>query len=450
MDDVGKKLLALIEDDFQALCDKDGQIQRLLDKMAKGEATMEDARQYSKRTGELLAKVYKQHITDEALPHAHMTWEIAQEAVQKTLITLYHLNTKAAMEAVKTQNEALGIHIKAQKPPLNTDRLDGIKRRLINAPIFSDVAWLLDEPVVNYSMSVVDDTVKTNADFQAKAGLGVKIIRTTTSKKPCDWCKRLAGTYDYADVNKGSHDVWKRHSHCYCRIEYVSEKDRHVVQNYRKDENKAKIADRKAVQRPDDRAPEKVEKRKEIVGAKAYPVDKMKLPPPLQHKYLAPIMRYKGGESYVINDIHRKTDSLNDMDRNMRQLINELDESLKKIPYYEGALVRTVNFLDKVNSKEMVKQFIDNFGIDDEVVFVSFTSMSKKDGYDTDAQVKIYIEHSTKSRDISRVMEEVLNMRDEEQEVLYERNTVFKTIMKAQDDKGVWHIVLEEVEENGE
>ena len=104
MDDVGKKLLALIEDDFQALCDKDGQIQRLLDKMAKGEATMEDARQYSKRTGELLAKVYKQHITDEALPHAHMTWEIAQEAVQKTLITLYHLNTKAAMEAVKTQN----------------------------------------------------------------------------------------------------------------------------------------------------------------------------------------------------------------------------------------------------------------------------------------------------------------------------------------------------------
>ena len=161
-------------------------------------------------------------------------------------------------------------------------------------------------------------------------------------------------------------------------------------------------------------------------------------------------MRYKGGESYVINDILRKTDSLNDMDRNMRQLINELDESLKKIPYYEGALVRTVNFLDKVNSIEMVKQFIDNFGIDDEVVFVSFTSMSKKDGYDTDAQVKIYIEHSTKSRDISRVMEEVLNMRDEEQEVLYERNTVFKTIMKAQDDKGVWHIVLEEVEENGE
>lgn len=96
------------------------------------------------------------------------------------------------------------------------------------------------------------------------------------------------------------------------------------------------------------------------------------------------------------------------------------------------------------------KQFIDNFGIDDEVVFVLFASMSKKDGYDTDAQVKIYIEHSTKSRDISRVMEEVLNMRDEEQEVLYERNTVFKTIMKAQDDKGVWHIVLEEVEENGE
>lgn len=40
------------------------------------------------------------------------------------------------------------------------------------------MAFMLDRPVVNFTRAVLDDAVEVNADFQAKAGLDVKIVRT--------------------------------------------------------------------------------------------------------------------------------------------------------------------------------------------------------------------------------------------------------------------------------
>lgn len=70
--------------------------------------------------------------------------------------------------------------------------------------------------MVNFSQSVVDDTVKANADFQYKAGLKPKIIRTEAGNC-CDWCKGLAGVYAYPDVLK---DVYRRHRFCWCTVDY--------------------------------------------------------------------------------------------------------------------------------------------------------------------------------------------------------------------------------------
>lgn len=103
--------------------------------------------------------------------------------------------------------------------------------------------------------------LEVNADF---AGLDVKIVRTTTGRETCDWCKRLAGTYDYEDVRHG-HDVWKRHLDCDCKIEHVSAKGREVVQNYKRS-NREQIEARKQLEAPNDRAPEKIEARKQVVG----------------------------------------------------------------------------------------------------------------------------------------------------------------------------------------
>lgn len=100
--------------------------------------------------------------------------------------------------------------------------------------------------------------------FARERDVCVKIVRTTTGRETCDWCKRLAGTYDYEDVRHG-HDVWKRHLDCDCKIEHVSAKGREVVQNYKRS-NREQIEARKQLEAPNDRTPEKIEARKQVVG----------------------------------------------------------------------------------------------------------------------------------------------------------------------------------------
>ncbi|WP_205422898.1 hypothetical protein [Granulicatella sp. zg-ZJ] len=49
-----------------------------------------------------------------------------------------------------------------------------------------------------------------------KHGLSPKIIRTHTGNC-CDWCRNLAGVYDYPKVPK---DVYRRHGNCRCTVDY--------------------------------------------------------------------------------------------------------------------------------------------------------------------------------------------------------------------------------------
>ena len=270
--DIGIELLQKVTESFQKAYNEDVSIKVLEKRLKANKAHYEDAARYSERVGELLAEAYSKVVTSEALPGGVMTWEIAQEVIQKPLIENYRRAATASVDYIAAENKRRGIGLKAQKPRPDFERLDGIKRKLVDAEKFDDVAFMLDRPVVNFTRAVLDDAVEVNADFQAKAGLDVKIVRTTTGRETCDWCKRLAGTYDYEDVRHG-HDVWKRHLDCDCKIEHVSVKGREVVQNYRKSvtarENSEKIKERKAIEPPDDRAPEKIETRKATVGVVA-------------------------------------------------------------------------------------------------------------------------------------------------------------------------------------
>lgn len=49
-----------------------------------------------------------------------------------------------------------------------------------------------------------------------KAGLQPRIIRKATGTC-CEWCKNLAGTYDYPVENE---DVYRRHERCRCTVDY--------------------------------------------------------------------------------------------------------------------------------------------------------------------------------------------------------------------------------------
>lgn len=109
------------------------------------------------------------------------------------------------------------ISLKAIKPELNQDRIDGIVNKISEYEDFKEGKWLLEEPIKNFTQSIVDDTIKTNADFQYKSGLTPKIVRKEVGTC-CDWCKEVVGTYEYPDVPK---DVYRRHRFCKCTVDYL-------------------------------------------------------------------------------------------------------------------------------------------------------------------------------------------------------------------------------------
>ena len=106
---------------------------------------------------------------------------------------------------------------------MSVERIEGLINKMSAADDYDSVSWLLGNPVENISLSVVDDTIKNNADFQRKAGLDGSVTRYTepTGNWPCKWCRDLAGTYPIDDYPK---EMFMRHEKCRCIIEWDNKK----------------------------------------------------------------------------------------------------------------------------------------------------------------------------------------------------------------------------------
>ena len=245
MVDIGADLALKVTEAFQKLYEDDIAIKVLTKRLEGNKAKLDDAHRYSMRVGELLAQVYRDEISGDVLPDGKMYWNIANKVVKEPLENNYKLAVEASMKAIEAQNKAKGIGLKVVRPKLAADRLKGLIDKVSDAEKYDDVAFALDRPVANFTAKACDDTVQANANFQSEAGLSVKVVRTPRGAHTCDWCKSVAGSYDYSKVKNG-HDVWRRHADCDCLIEFVSDKGREVVRNYRLS-NKAKITEREAL-----------------------------------------------------------------------------------------------------------------------------------------------------------------------------------------------------------
>lgn len=163
-----------------------------------------------------MADAFGSEIAPGVLPDDKMYYNIAKRIIGPSLQYNYDLVGDYARDVQTLLNEQAGLSIKGIKPEINQDRIAGIINKISDYETIDQGKWLLDEPVVNFSQSVVDDTIKANADFQYKAGLKPKIIRTEAGNC-CDWCKGLAGVYAYPDVPK---DVYRRYRFCRCTVDY--------------------------------------------------------------------------------------------------------------------------------------------------------------------------------------------------------------------------------------
>lgn len=209
-----------IKDEFAKRCQADKEISSLLARIQSGSGSYEDASEASKLLGSELSEIYTAKMKDAYGVNMPADTAEIDSVLRQTLKHDYDTITELSKTTQKGLNKAAGINMNAVVPEYNAGRTEGIITRVNEFSRRDPDAALheLRNNIVNYSMSVVDDSVKANAEYQFKSGLVPKITRKMQGFHPCKWCQSLSGTYEYPDVPD---DVYRRHQNCYCTVVYT-------------------------------------------------------------------------------------------------------------------------------------------------------------------------------------------------------------------------------------
>ena len=215
-DDVLPELLKEVQAKFEIEFGKSKVVEDSFKKLKAKKATYSTANNFAIEVGEILARALQSVVTADRLPDGKMYYNIAKRLLEPVLGNNYKTVADYAVKVQSNLNKKAKIGLNAKKPFLNQDRINGFIDRLSYEDDFNKAKWLLGEPVVNFTQAVIDDTIKTNAEFQYSAGLNPTIERRTFGQC-CKWCESLSGTYNYPHVPE---DFYHRHQRCRCTIEY--------------------------------------------------------------------------------------------------------------------------------------------------------------------------------------------------------------------------------------
>lgn len=217
--DIVPELLEQLQESFSMKLDNDEKLKKYIFDLEDESVDYQDANEYAIRVGELLGEVFEENIDSSALPDGKMYYNIAKRILNPLLKEDYDNISSFCEKTQAILNSKADINIKAILPDLNQDRINGLIDVVSEADKFEDAANMLMESFVNFSQSIVDDSIKKNADFHYKTGFRPKIVRRS-SGNCCEWCSKLVGTYDYEEVKDTGNDVFRRHQNCRCIVIY--------------------------------------------------------------------------------------------------------------------------------------------------------------------------------------------------------------------------------------
>lgn len=143
------------------------------------------------------------------------------------------------------------------------------------------------------------------------------------------------------------------------------------------------------------------------------------------------VIRYVSPDSYVLNDKLRRG-ALSELTEFERQWMKKIDNALEKLPFYEGYLNRSLYF----HFEEDARNFYDSMVVGEEYIPEQYLSTTKREVYNEDGQVQIYIPDAKKGKDLGE-------FNDMEKEVLYPIGSKFRITNKEQKDNK-YYIYLEE------
>lgn len=206
-------VLGKVIQDFELLYSKNKKVKEFLDSLINNNSNYKTLNGYAIEVGEILSKSLIKNIN-------FLDKEIIDETLNGSLKNNYDMIIDYATKTQQKLNDLEKIGLKPAIPKINKDRINGFITKVDDYSEFKDYEWVMKEPIVNYSQSVVDDFVQENVEQHNNAGLTPKIIRSSTGNC-CKWCENLIGVYDYDSIKNTGSVVFRRHRRCRCRIEFV-------------------------------------------------------------------------------------------------------------------------------------------------------------------------------------------------------------------------------------
>ena len=214
--DVLPAILQDVQERFESDFGKSETVRNAFETLKAKKANYKTANEFAIEVGEILSKALGASLIADKLPDGKMYYNIAQRLLSDVLGRNYEIISGYTRDVQKKLNTDAKISLKVQVPELNQDRIAGIVNRLASEEKFEDVSWLFGEPIVNFSQSIIDDSIQKNAEFHYNSGLQPEIVRKSFFHC-CDWCQEVQGSYKYPRVPR---NVYRRHQHCRCTVDY--------------------------------------------------------------------------------------------------------------------------------------------------------------------------------------------------------------------------------------
>lgn len=228
--DIVPELLEKIQKQFDEEIKSNETIKVILKKQKQGAVDYTDSLSFAKELGVSLKKVMQENINEDMLPDGRMYYNIAQRLLEPMIKQNYNLVSKQCEATQNILNKKANLSLKAIVPEYDEEKTASIIDYISNADKYSQREKSFLDSLETNAKSVVDDSVRENADFHYNAGLRPKIIRTTVGKT-CKWCQAMAGVYDYSKVSNTGNDVFRRHANCDCTVVYDPGNGSKTVQN---------------------------------------------------------------------------------------------------------------------------------------------------------------------------------------------------------------------------
>lgn len=200
---------------FAQKMQNDKRLAELAELIAAGGGTYIQAQEYAELAAAALSQAILEYVTVETVPE--ITLELAEAILKPTLKTGFESIEAISRAVQQNLNAAAGIGLKAVGVRQNMDRVQGLCTAVSGYEETADALWIFGEPIKTYMRTIPADVLKANVAFQGQAGLAPMIVRKNVGKC-CDYCDRLAGSYQYPAVDS---DVYRRHDRCRCTVDYI-------------------------------------------------------------------------------------------------------------------------------------------------------------------------------------------------------------------------------------